>query len=168
MNNCLFLDRDGVINEDIPYLYKIKEFKFRNEIFSICKEALKNKFIIIVITNQAGIGRGKYSLLDFYKLNKYMIIEFRKKGIEIKDTFFCPYHPVFGKGKYLKDSFDRKPNPGMILKAVKKYSINIQKSIFIGNNESDYEASFNAGLKYYVDANSENWSQKAINIIQLI
>ena len=168
MKNCLFLDRDGVINEDYPYVYKISEFQFRDEIFKICKEALKKKFIIIIITNQSGIGRGKYTLKDFNKLTKYMIDEFSYKNIHITDIFYCPYHPVHGQGKYLKDSYDRKPNPGMIIKAADKYSINLRKSLFIGNNHSDYEASYKAGVKYYIDANLHNWSQKAIDTINLI
>lgn len=168
MKSCLFLDRDGVINEDYPYVHKISEFKFRDEIFKICVEASKKEFIILVITNQSGIGRGKYTINDFNNLTKYMINEFSLKNIYITDIFYCPFHPVYGKGKYLKDSFDRKPNPGMIYKASKKYSIDLRKSLFIGNNNSDYEASNKAGVKYYVDANLNDWSQRAIDIINLI
>tara|TARA_B100001248_G_C27333366_1_gene432576 strand:+ start:330 stop:836 length:507 start_codon:yes stop_codon:yes gene_type:complete len=163
-HKALFLDRDGVINFDYGYVYKIKNFDFRPEIFEICLVALDHKFKIIIITNQSGIGRKLYSEKDFLLLNQYMIREFKKKFITISGTYYCPYHPTEGKGKYLKDSFFRKPNPGMILKASKDFDIDLKNSIMIGDKDSDYEASRRANINHYVDANKTNWKLNTLNL----
>ena len=162
---CLFLDRDGVINYDFGYVYLEKDFKFRNEIFHLCREAKANLFKIIVITNQAGIGRGYYSENEFQKVNKFMLNTFKLKNIYIDDVFFCPFHPIYGVGKYLKNSFDRKPNPGMFFKAANVHNINLKKSIMIGDKESDKEAAFKAGIGFYVDANLNDWIERTLDFI---
>ena len=165
MNSCLFLDRDGVINFDYGYVFQEEKFVFRKEIFKICKVAKDKNFLIIVITNQAGIGRGKYTEKDFLKINKFMKDVFFEKGIIIDDVYFCPFHPTEGKGFYLKDSFDRKPNPGLIFKAVADHNINLKDSIFIGDKETDRQAAESAGIPIYVDANKENWIDFSLNQI---
>ena len=139
-NKALFLDRDGVINFDYGYVHKKEDFKFRPEIFNICKSALENKFKIIVITNQSGIGQNFFTEKEFKLLNKFMLSEFRRNQIEITHIYFCPFHPIKGKGKYLKDSYLRKPKPGMFFEAAKDYDINLRKSIMIGDKKTDYEA----------------------------
>lgn len=162
INKALFLDRDGVVNFDYGYVHKIKDFNFRPEIFEICRSALDLEFKIIIITNQAGIGRKIYGEKDFKVLNNFMIKEFKKKFITINGVYYCPFHPTEGKGKYLKDSYDRKPNPGMIFKATEDLKINLNKSIMIGDKKSDYYASQSANIKYYVDAKDIDWKYKAI------
>lgn len=168
MNKCLFLDRDGVINVDYGYVYKKKEFIFREGIFDICNEAQKMSFKIIVITNQAGIGRGLYTESDFFNINEYMKLKFNQRDLNIDDVYFCPFHPKKGKGIYLKDSYDRKPNPGMILKAVDEHNLDIKNSIFIGDKESDRQAASNAGIPYFLDAKDDDWINKSINLIRRI
>ena len=165
-NRCLFLDRDGVINYDFGYVYLEKDFKFREEIFSLCKEAKNNFFKIIVITNQSGIGRGYYSENEFQKLNKYMLNIFKLNDINIDDVYFCPFHPIYGKGKYLKNSYYRKPNPGMFLKAAKMHNIDLMQSIMIGDKKSDNEAAFKAGIGFYVDANLSDWIDRSLEFIK--
>ena len=164
-DRALFLDRDGVINIDYGYVYKIINFDFRPEIFEICKIALEHKYKIIIVTNQSGIGRKLYSEKDFLLLNEYMIREFEKKLITISCTYYCPYHPTEGKGKYLKDSFFRKPNPGMILKASRDFDIDLKESFMIGDKDSDYEAARRANLKYYIDAKNINWKLDTLNFL---
>ena len=165
--NCraLFLDRDGVINFDHGYVHKITNFEFRPEIFEICKIALDHKYKIIIVTNQAGIGRKLFTERDFFLLNEYMIREFEKKLITISGIYYCPYHPTEGKGKYLKNSFYRKPNPGMILKASNDFDIDLKQSLMIGDKDSDYEAALRANLKYYVDAKNVKWKINALNFL---
>ena len=164
-NKALFLDRDGVINFDYGYVHKIVNFDFRPEIFEICKVALDLKYKIIIITNQSGIGRKLYSERDFLILNEYMINEFKKELITISGIYHCPFHPTEGKGKYLKDSYERKPNPGMILKASKDFDLNLNESIMIGDKESDYQASCKANLRYYIDANDQKWKFKTLKFL---
>ena len=164
-HRALFLDRDGVINIDYGYVHKIKNFDFRPEIFDICKVALDYNYKIIIITNQAGIGRKLYTEKDFLLLNKYMIREFEKKFITISGTYYCPYHPTEGKGEYLKDSFFRKPNPGMILKASKDFNIDLKESFLIGDKDSDYEAARRANLKHYIDSKNINWKFNTLSFL---
>ena len=157
MNKALFLDRDGVINIERNYVYLIKDFIFREEIFKICSAAMHKGYLIIVVTNQAGIGRGFYTESDFYKITNFMLKEFELRNIYITKTYFCPYHPIYGIGKYLKDSNDRKPRPGMLLKASKEYNIELSSSIMIGDKITDKLASENAGIKHYIDSTKEKW-----------
>jgi len=146
MNKAVFLDRDGVINKEVYYLHKIEEFEFVDGIFDLCRYFQKRGFLLVVITNQAGIARGIYSETDFHKLTDWMIEKFRENKITIHDVFFCPFHPDGIVERYKKSSQDRKPNPGMILKARNKYDINLAGSILIGDKESDIEAGRNAGV----------------------
>ena len=129
MNRALFLDRDGVINVEKNYVHKIEEFMFIEGIFELVQLFIKKGFKIIVITNQAGIARGIYTEDDFEKLNSWMLSEFEKRDARIDDVYYCPDHLENGIGKYKKDSFDRKPNPGMIFKAKEKYNLDLAGSV---------------------------------------
>jgi D-glycero-D-manno-heptose 1,7-bisphosphate phosphatase len=140
MKKALFLDRDGIINVDHGYAYKIDEFEFIPEIFELCQQAIAQGFVIIVITNQSGIGRGKYSEEDFLVLTQWMKAEFKANNVIIEDVYFCPHHPTNAFGEYLQECQCRKPAPGMITKAVLEHNIDTTKSIFIGDKVSDMQA----------------------------
>lgn len=146
MNRALLLDRDGVINKEINYLYRVEDVEFIDGIFEACLFFQLRGFLLIVITNQAGIARGKYTVDDFHKLNDWMVNEFQRRGIQISKTYFCPYHPTEGIGIYRQESFDRKPNPGMIFKARDEFELSLKDSILVGDKASDIEAGINAGV----------------------
>lgn len=143
---ALFLDRDGVINHDDGYTSRAEDFKFIEGIFDLCRAAKRSGYLLIVVTNQAGIGRGYYSEQDFLALTAWMCERFEAKGAPITEVFFCPDHPEHGIGPYSKDSFDRKPNPGMLLRAAEKYRISLQDSIMIGDKDKDMQAAERAGV----------------------
>lgn len=147
MNKAIFLDRDGVINHDLGYVHKKRNFIFMDGIFQLTKEAMQNNYKIIVVTNQAGIGRGYYKESDFCSLTEWMIKKFDSKKIKIDGVYFSPYHPVYGLGKYKKNHISRKPNPGMINNAISEFNIDPSKSILIGDKVSDIEAGINAKVK---------------------
>ena len=170
MNKALFLDRDGVINHDYGYVYRINDFEFKKGIFKLVKRANLLNYFVIVVTNQAGIGRGYYSEEQFLNLNKWMIAEFNKKDCDITETFYCPFHPTEGIKDYKKDSFDRKPNPGLILKAAEKYSIDLKKSILIGDKISDIKAGIAAKIPnlYYFCENEKYPGAISINNFQKV
>ena len=136
--HALFLDRDGVINKEINYLHRIKDFKFIDGIFDLCKTAIEQDYRIIVITNQAGIARGYYAEDDLAKLTKWMIQEFAGRGIEISKVYACPH--------LNDDCQDRKPNPGMLLQAQQDFNLDMSECIFIGDKPSDMEAGTRAGI----------------------
>ena len=143
MKRALFLDRDGVINKEICHLYRIEDFVFIEEIFKICHFYIDQGFIIIVITNQAGIAKGLYTEEDFQKLTVWMIAEFAKKKITIEKVYYCPHHP-----DYTGICDCRKPNPGMIFQAQKDFDIDLGHSVLIGDKLSDIEAGLNAGIEH--------------------
>ncbi|MDC6460510.1 HAD family hydrolase [Gammaproteobacteria bacterium] len=147
MIKALFLDRDGVINFDKGYVHKQKDFIFKNEIFDIVKLANLKKYAVIIITNQSGIARGYFKIKDFNILTEWVLGQFIKNKCEIKDVYFCPFHKNGKVKKYAKDSFLRKPLPGMINNAVSDYDIDINESILIGDKFSDIEAGNAAGIK---------------------
>ena len=136
----VFLDRDGVINKEIGYLHKIKDFVFIEGVFEACKHFLSLGYEIIIITNQSGIARGFYKEEDFLKLNKWMLEKFYEKDIRIHDVFHCPHGPE-------DNCCCRKPKPGLFLQAIEKYGIETSKSWAIGDKESDIEAARNAGVR---------------------
>ena len=90
---AIFLDRDGTINYDKGYTYKFSEFKFRPYILKGLKYLTKKNYLIFIVTNQAGIARGKFKLKDLLKLNKKLLLYLNRKNIIINDIQFCPYHP---------------------------------------------------------------------------
>lgn len=141
MNKALFLDRDGVINAEKNYVYKISDFEFVDGIFDLCQKYQAAGYLIIVITNQAGIARGYYTETDFSILTDWMISEFKDRGIVISKVYYCPHHPDF-----TGNCDCRKPNPGMILQAQKDFNLNLQKSVLIGDKDSDLEAGRRAGV----------------------
>lgn len=143
---ALFLDRDGVINIDHAYVHKPVDFEFIEGIFDLCRNAKQLGYLIFVITNQAGIGRGYYTEHDFLTLTEWMCAIFKIQGIDIDKTYFCPSHPEFGIGKYKLDSIYRKPGPGMILQAADEYGIDLKKSVLIGDKETDIQSGTAAGI----------------------
>ena len=138
---ALFLDRDGVINIDKGHVHKIRDFVFIDSIFELCKKYQDDGFLIIVITNQAGIAKGMYDEHDYQKLTSWMIQQFKHKSISITKVYHCPHHPNYSS------CLCRKPSPGMILEAEKEFNINLTESVLYGDKDSDIEAGKRAGIK---------------------
>ncbi|MDD9269508.1 HAD family hydrolase [Paenibacillus sp. GCM10023248] len=143
---ALLLDRDGVINIDKSYVYKVEDFEFNEGIFENLLRFQRAGFLLIIVTNQAGIGRGYYTEKDFWELTAWMVKQFEAHGIRMAKVYFCPYHPVHGIGEYKQDAFCRKPNPGMILQAMREFQLDLASSVLIGDKESDIEAGLRAGI----------------------
>jgi len=135
----IFLDRDGVINEEINYLYKIEDFKFINGVFDTCKSFIKLGYRIIIVTNQSGIARGLYNEKDYQVLTNWMLEKFELNGIQIFDTFYCPHLPS-------SNCSCRKPKPGMFMTAKTIHEIDFSQSWMIGDKETDIQAANAAGL----------------------
>lgn len=143
---ALFLDRDGVINLNHGYVHKPEEFYFIDGIFELAFCAHKLKYKLVVITNQAGIGRGYYNEEQFHRLTDWMKQRFLTAAAPITRVYFSPYHPTAGLGRYLKDDFSRKPHPGMILQAQEDLSLDLKRSVLIGDKASDIQAGVAAGV----------------------
>jgi D-glycero-D-manno-heptose 1,7-bisphosphate phosphatase len=135
----IFLDRDGVVNKEVRYLYKLSDFEFIDGIFDACLYFQKLGYEIVIVTNQSGITRGYYNENDYQKLTEWMLGQFNDNGINILDTFYCPHGP-----ESLCEC--RKPKPGMLIEAKDKYNISMKDSWMIGDSESDIKAANAAGI----------------------
>ena len=143
---ALFLDRDGIINLDTGYVHRIEDFIFRDGIFELCAAAQARGLALVVITNQAGIGRGYFTEVDFHLLTEWMTGEFARRGVAITGVEFCPDHPTHGLGDYRRDSPRRKPAPGMILDAAATHGLDLAGSALIGDRATDMLAGRAAGV----------------------
>lgn len=126
-NKALFLDRDGILNVDKGYVYKWEDIIWNEEIFDIIKLANEKKYKVIILTNQSGIHKGMYTEQDVHVLHEKMNQFLTEKGLQIDDWFYCAE----------MDSIDRKPRPGMLLKAMKKHNIDLSLSFMVGDKATD-------------------------------
>ena len=145
---ALFLDRDGVINVDRGYVYRIEDIEFIDGICELVRTARELGYLLIVATNQAGIGRGLYGELDLWHLTNWMLGRFEQEGCPIAAVYYCPFHPDHGTGKYRIDSPDRKPNPGMLLRARTDFALDLAACALLGDKMSDIEAANAAGVGF--------------------
>ena len=149
---ALFLDRDGVVNVDKDYLYRIEDFEFIDGIVDLCAAYQARGFLIVIVTNQSGIARGKYGEDAFARLTAWMVEAFAEKGVRIDGVYHCPHHPdVTGACDC------RKPEPGMLLQAARELHIDLKHSLLVGDKERDIVAAHRAGVEetYLFDANAE-------------
>ena len=150
MIKCVFLDRDGIINEDKGYIYKYSEITWNKYIFKIIKFLKKKRVKICVVTNQSGIARGYYTEKDVKKLHKLMNNHILKKtGYKIDKFKYCPYLKNAKIKKYNKDSYNRKPKPGMINSYIKEKKLKKNECIMIGDRKTDYVSGKRAKIKSY-------------------
>ena len=147
MNKAIFFDRDGVLNEEVGYLFEIEKFKWidgAKETIKLCNE--KN-FLAVVVTNQSGVARNFYTEDDVKKIHDFMQEELKKIDARIDAFYYCPHHPEGVVEKYKKICDCRKQKPGMILQAAKDFDIDLKNSILFGDSQRDLDAAKNAGLK---------------------
>ena len=145
-----FLDRDGVINKEKHHLWKPEDYEFIDGAPQAMAQLREQGYLIIVITNQAGVAKGYYTEADVAVLHAY-IIELLKDTAFIDAFYYCPYHPRGLVEEYRADSRDRKPNPGMIERAVadfakKGITIDLSRSLLVGDTEKDIDTGINAGI----------------------
>lgn len=146
MRRALFLDRDGVINIDHAYVHRQQDFHFVDGIFDLVRHATENGYLVVVVTNQAGIGRGYYTEDDFHALMAWVRASFAAQGGALDGVYFCPDHPEHGIGAYRRQTAMRKPGPGMILQACAELDIDPAMSLLIGDNLTDLQAGQAAGV----------------------
>ena len=150
MNNlfpALFLDRDGVINYEVGYLYRPAEVRWVDGSFSLARTARLAGYRLVVVTNQSGIARGLYRTEDFEALMQWIGAEFRSQGAPLDAVYHCPYHPEHGRGEWKREHPDRKPGPGMLLRAALDLSLDLGRSLLVGDRCSDIAAANAAGLR---------------------
>lgn len=137
MNKAVFLDRDGTINVEKNYLYKIEDFEFLPGVIDGLRLLQEKGFLLIIITNQSGIARGYYSVEDYQKLNSWMLETLKEQGITISDVYYCPHLPRAVLHEFKKECNCRKPKLGLFNKAVLDHNIDISCSYSIGDKLRD-------------------------------
>ncbi len=142
MKKAIFLDRDGVINHDPgDYTTSITEFTILPDVIPALVQWSEKGYIIVVITNQGGIAKERYTFDDFYEIDDYMKSKFLEAGVAYVETYFCPHHDA------ISHCLCRKPHSGMIEKAIAKHGIDPDQSVMIGDKWRDLEAAQGAGVK---------------------
>lgn len=164
MHKALFLDRDGVINEDFGYVFEPAQFVFKAEIFPLIKKFRQAGYKVFVVTNQSGIAREFYSVEAFLELTQWMLTELNDMGANVDDVYYCPHHPVAGKTALTMTCRCRKPQPGMFLNAATEHQINLHESIMIGDKQGDMEAAIAAKLAqaYWLTEHSDTEALKEL------
>mgnify|MGYP002923200528 FL=1 len=149
-HKAVFFDRDGVLNIDKAYFYKIDELEWIEGALEAITYLTQSGYLVFVVTNQSGIARGYYTVAEMEKLHQYMSDTVFNSGGKIEKFYYCPHLPSGSVAEYAVDCECRKPKPGLILQAMAEYDIDQDKSFLIGDKRRDVEAAEAAGIKGYL------------------
>ncbi len=145
---ALFLDRDGVINVNHGYVHRAEDTDWLPGIFQRVRAAHAAGMVPVVVTNQAGIGRGYYDEATFLRFTGWIHAQFAAQDAPLLATFWCPHHPTAALGDYLQRCPCRKPAPGMLDAAIKRFGIDAAGSLMLGDSDSDAAAAAAAGVAF--------------------
>lgn len=143
---AIFLDRDGTINLDHGYVHEIDKFQFIDGVIDACRELKKMGFILVLVTNQSGIARGKFSEEQFMALTEWMDWSLADRDVDFDGIYFCPHHPEAVIEEYRQECECRKPQPGMLLRALHELNIDMTASYMVGDKPEDMQAAIAAGI----------------------
>ena len=147
MTSAVFLDRDGVINVDHGYVSTWERFEFLPGVPDALRALQDAGYLLIVVSNQSGIGRGYYCEADVESLNQAVAQHLGSTvGVTLSEFYHCPHHPTEAKGEFRRQCDCRKPAPGMIRQAVLDHGIDLKTSLLVGDKDSDIEAGRAAGV----------------------
>jgi len=146
LRRAAFLDRDGVVNVDHGYVWQIADFEFLPGTLAAARELSLAGHALVVVTNQAGIGRGMYTEADFARLSEWMREQFDRAGAPLAGIYHCPHHPTLALGELRRRCDCRKPAPGMILDAARDLDLNLANSVMFGDKCDDMQAALAAGV----------------------
>lgn len=143
---AIFLDRDGTINVDHGYVHEIDNFHFIDGVIDACRELKKMGFALVLVTNQSGIARGKFSENQFMYLTEWMDWSLADRDVDLDGIYFCPHHPEAVIEEYRQTCDCRKPEPGMLLQAQQELNIDMAASYMVGDKPEDMQAAIAAGV----------------------
>ena len=150
-NKAVFLDRDGTISRDVPYCSRPEDFELLPRVAEAIKLLNEHDFKVVVVTNQSGVGRGRFTEDMLAKIHHTMVEELAKSGAVIDAIYYCPHHP--------DDNCEcRKPKPAMILQAARDLNIDLRQSYFVGDSDLDIGAGKRAGCLTMLIATTEKKS----------
>ena len=143
---AVFIDRDGVLNVDHGYVYEVDQFEFIEGAIEACQEIKKKGYLLVLVTNQSGIGRGYYTEDDFLNVTEWMDWSLADRGVDLDGIYYCPHHPEASIAEYKQECDCRKPAPGMLLTATQELGIDLARSYFVGDKTADVQAGKAAGV----------------------
>lgn len=144
---AVFFDRDGTLNVDKDYLYRIEEFEWMEDAPQAIRWANQKGFLVIVVTNQSGVARGYFTEDDVLRLHEWMNEDLVRAGAHIDAFYYCPHLPNGRVDAYAKECNCRKPKPGLIERACVDFDIDKEASIVIGDKPRDVECAEAAGVR---------------------
>ncbi|MEN6343153.1 MAG: D-glycero-beta-D-manno-heptose 1,7-bisphosphate 7-phosphatase [Methanospirillum sp.] len=148
MRKAVFLDRDGVLNQDPPhYAHRIDQLVMIPRVDDAIRLLHDSGYLLVVITNQSGVARGYYPEEQVGVFNEALRKEIGKKGGDIDAIYYCPHHPEAPLERYRVECNCRKPKPGMILEAAQKFTVDLSQSFLVGDKATDIQAGKNAGCR---------------------
>jgi D-glycero-D-manno-heptose 1,7-bisphosphate phosphatase len=150
VQKAVFFDRDGVLNVDYGYVHKPQDFKWMYGAVDAIKYLKQMGFVVVVVTNQSGIARGMYTETDVVHLHHWMNEFLDSQGTKIDHFYYCPHYVHGCIEKYSIECSCRKPEPGMILEAIKDLNIDTSSSFLVGDKHSDLEAAEGAGVNGFL------------------
>ena len=162
MNRALFIDRDGVLNDDNGYTFKIEDLRILDGVIEGLKIIQELDYKIIIVTNQSGIARGFFTIQDFHHFMKTLLKTLKENGVFISDYFFCPHHIEGVIPKYTKECDCRKPKPGMIMQAMQKYNFDLSRSVLVGDKETDILAGVEASISSNILITNQSLSNNSL------
>lgn len=143
---AVFFDRDGVLNEDDGYAFEPSKIRWVKGAMEAVRAVNQSGYFAFVVTNQSGVARGFYGEQQVRGLHAWMADQLASVGARIDEFAYCPHHPEGTVAEYRQPCICRKPQPGMINELVKRHSVDIRRSILIGDKQSDIEAAAAAGV----------------------
>ena len=141
-----FLDRDGIVNHDTGYVWHKDDYRWMEGIEAAIKRLNDLGYYVFIVTNQAGVSRGLYETADIENLHAYINETLMQHGAHIDAFYYCPFHPDFGGDRYQEFRDWRKPKPGMLLRAMEEWPVDLSRSFMIGDKQSDIQAGDAAGV----------------------
>ena len=146
LHPALFLDRDGVINIDRGYVDRVEDWQWVDGAIDCIAKFKARGWFVFVVTNQSGIAFDHYSEADMQAIHDHMLSGLTDAQTEVDAIYFCPFHPEGTNPKFRKDSYDRKPKPGMLLQAMADHPVKKEASFLIGDKQTDIDAAHAAGI----------------------
>lgn len=143
---AVFIDRDGVINEDRGFVHRIEDLVLIPGVVDALRQLQAAGYLLVIITNQSGIARGPYTEADYQQFTRHLEQVLATGGVALDAIEHCPHLPDADVLQYRMDCDCRKPKPGMILRAARRLGIDLNTSILIGDRPSDIHAGRSAGV----------------------
>lgn len=146
---AVFFDRDGTLNVDVNYLYKIEDLRWTEDALAALAYLHERGYLVFVVTNQSGIARGYYSVAAMNELHGHMRQDAERAGGAIEKFYYCPHYKEGALPEYSVDCGCRKPKPGLLLQAFAEYELDKDACFMVGDSGRDIEAAHNAGIRGY-------------------